>query len=112
MIAANVIAGALIVIFGLLGTAKLLAVPPMRLAAAHAGLSVTAYRGLGAAELAAVAGLLVGFWWQPAGAAAAIGVVLLLVGALTVHARNRDAFARWLPAIVTVVLAVAYLALS
>ncbi|WP_202869941.1 DoxX family protein [Kribbella caucasensis] len=101
----------LVVLLGALGIAKVLAVPAMRAAAAHAHLSVTVYRTIGATELAAVAGLLIGFWWHPAGASAAVGVVLLMVGAITVHVRNHDAFLRWLPAIGTAALAVAYVVL-
>ena len=43
-----------------LGAAKILAVPPMRAAAAHVGFSVAAYRRIGVLEVAGAVGLLVG----------------------------------------------------
>lgn len=98
-------------ILGSLGAAKVAAVPAMRTAAAHAHLGVRAYRLIGAAELAAVAGLLVGRWWRFAGIFAAIGILVLMAGATTVHLRNRDSAARLLPAFGTAMLTVAYLAL-
>ncbi|MFC9688288.1 hypothetical protein ACFTSF_07075 [Kribbella sp. NPDC056951] len=55
-----VIAFVLMAILGSLGAAKVAAVPAMRAAAAHARLGVSAYRLIGVAELAAVAGLLLG----------------------------------------------------
>jgi hypothetical protein len=111
MSAADFVALPLVLLLGVLGVAKVLAVPAMRTAAAHAQLSVATYRFIGIAEVAAVVGLVTGMWWAPAGASAAIGVVLLLAGAVAVHARNRDAFARLLPAVVTAVLAASYLVL-
>lgn len=41
-------------------------------------------------EIAGAVGLVVGLFWWPIGAAAAIGVILYFVGALIFHARVRD----------------------
>ncbi|MFE2843346.1 DoxX family protein [Streptomyces scopuliridis] len=45
---------------------------------------------LAGAELAGAAGLVVGLFWWPLGAAAAIGVMGYFVGAVTSHLRVRD----------------------
>jgi uncharacterized membrane protein YphA (DoxX/SURF4 family) len=60
---------------------KLLGHPKMRQSAAHFGVPWPRYRLIGAAELAAAAGILVGLWWHPIGLAAAAGMILLLTGA-------------------------------
>jgi hypothetical protein len=45
---------------------------------------------LAAAELAGAAGLLLGLYWWPIGAAAAVGVILYFIGATAAHLRVRD----------------------
>jgi uncharacterized membrane protein YphA (DoxX/SURF4 family) len=92
------------------GSAKLLAHPKMRRAAAHFGIPWSRYRLLGIAELAAAAGILIGIWWPALGVAAAIGMILLLVGALVTHRRSGDAVQEAAPALVVLVLTIAYLA--
>jgi len=52
-----VLAGILVLAFGVLGTAKLAAVPAMRSKAEHVGFTVAAYRRIGALELLAAVGL-------------------------------------------------------
>jgi hypothetical protein len=101
----------LAMIFAVLGVAKVLAVPRMRAAAAHAGLGVAAYRVIGVLELAAAAGIVAGLRFPALGLLTAVGVVGLMIGALRVHLRNRDAALRWVPAMGTTVLAIAYGAL-
>jgi hypothetical protein len=95
-------------IFLLLGSAKLAAVPAMRQAAAHVGMT-THYRLLGALEVAAVAGLLLGLWITALGAAASAGLILLMAGAVVVHLRSGDPAARCLPAAIAGALAGAHL---
>ncbi|MFJ3623326.1 DoxX family protein [Streptomyces iakyrus] len=56
----TVLAVTLSLVFLPLGLAKLAAVPSMRQAAAHLGMSVRLYRVVGALEVAGVAGLLLG----------------------------------------------------
>ncbi|MER6128507.1 DoxX family protein [Streptomyces sp. NPDC001795] len=96
-------------IFLLLGSAKLAAVPAMRQAAAHVGMTTTYYRLLGALEVAAAAGLLLGLWITVLGAAASVGLILLMAGAVVVHLRSGDPAARCLPAVIAGALAGAHL---
>ncbi|TVZ92443.1 DoxX family protein [Streptomyces sp. BK340] len=96
-------------IFLLLGSAKLAAVPAMRQAAAHVGMTATHYRLLGALEVAAAAGLLLGLRISALGAAASIGLILLMAGAVVVHLRSGDPAARCLPAVIAGALAGAHL---
>ncbi|MFE7854137.1 DoxX family protein [Streptomyces sp. NPDC057403] len=98
-------------IFLLLGSAKLAAVPAMRQAAAHVGMTTAHYRLLGAVEVAAAAGLLLGLRITALGVAASTGLVLLMAGAVVVHLRSGDPAARCLPAAVVGVLAGAHLVL-
>ncbi|MCT9113484.1 DoxX family protein [Streptomyces mirabilis] len=106
-----VLAVVLAAIFLLLGAAKLAAVPAMRQAAAHVGMTTTHYRLLGALEVAAAAGLLAGLRITALGAAAAAGLILLMAGAVVVHLRSGDPAARCLPAAVVGALTAAHLVL-
>ncbi|QIY74371.1 DoxX family protein [Streptomyces sp. RLB1-33] len=106
-----VLAVLLAAIFLLLGAAKLAAVPAMRQAAAHVGMTTTHYRLLGALEVAAAAGLLAGLRITALGAAAAAGLILLMAGAVVIHLRSGDPAARCLPAAVVGALAAAHLVL-
>jgi len=99
----------LAVLFGLLGIAKLAAAPPMRAAAEHLGYTTDQYRVIGALEAAGALGLIVGFRLAGIGVAAAIGLVLLMLGAAGAHVRNRDAANRVLVPIVLAAMAAAYL---
>lgn len=98
---ASVLAVALAVFFAGLGTAKVLAVGPMRHAAAHFGLSTASYRRIGALEIAGAVGLLLGFVRPVIGVLAAVGLLLLLAGALVSHLRAGDRFQKAVPSIVT-----------
>ncbi|MPY55991.1 DoxX family protein [Streptomyces spongiae] len=96
-------------VFFLFGAAKLFALAPMRERAAHGGFSVTAYRGIGALEIAGAAGLLLGLAVPMLGVLAGVGLLLLLVGALITHVRNRDRGRDLVPALVCAALVVGYL---
>jgi DoxX-like family len=91
------------------GSAKLLAHPKMRKAASHLGIPWSRYRLIGAAELAAAAGILLGIRWPPLGVAAAIGMVLLLLGALLTHRRAGDPAKEAMPGLLVLLLTIAYL---
>ncbi|MFE5369759.1 DoxX family protein [Streptomyces mirabilis] len=106
-----VLAVLLAAIFLLLGAAKLAAVPAMRQAAAHVGMTTAHYRLLGALEVAAAAGLLAGLRITALGAAAAAGLILLMAGAVVIHLRSGDPAARYLSAAVVGALAAAHLVL-
>ena len=111
MTATVLLAAVLAALFLLVGAAKLAAVPAMRQAAAHVGATLTQYRLLGALEVAAAAGLLVGLRWHMLGAAVSTGLVLLMTGAVIVHLRSGDRSVRCLPAAATGALAAAELVL-
>ncbi len=108
MKAALILGGVLVVAFALLGTAKLAAVPAMRGRAEHVGFSVTAYRRIGALEILAVMGLLVGLVVPVIGVLAAAGLVMLLGGAVVTHLRNGDGIREIGPALVLGVVAAAF----
>jgi len=70
------------------------------------------YRLIGVAELAAFAGVLAGHFWLPMGVAAASGMAVLLVGALTVHRRVGDRLQQAAPAALALAASLAYLAVA
>ena len=92
------------------GSAKVLGHPQMRKAAAHHRIPWRGYQLIGAAELAAAAGALIGLWWHPPGVAAAAGMVLLLTGALIAHRKAGDAAKEAAPAMLALAITIAYLA--
>ncbi|QDQ89553.1 DoxX family protein [Rhodococcus sp. WB9] len=107
--ASLVLALCLAVFYLLLGVGKIAATSPMRERAAHVGMPVGTYRGIGALEVAGAVGLLIGGLVPALGAAAGIGLLLLMVGAVVTHVRNGDGLREMAPAIVVGVAIVAYL---
>jgi uncharacterized membrane protein YphA (DoxX/SURF4 family) len=87
------------------GVMKLVGAPAMRKSAEHLGLSYPAYRGIGALEVLGAAGLVAGLAWWPLSVAAAVGLCLLMVGAVIYHRRAHDSVAEFAPAAVLAVLA-------
>ncbi|ULR54837.1 DoxX family protein [Streptomyces deccanensis] len=108
----TVLAVALSLVFLPLGLAKIAAVPSMRQAAAHLGMSPGLYRVVGALEVAGAAGLLLGRVSLPLGVAAATGLALLMAAAAVVHLRHGDPPPRALPAAVLALIAVTYAAMA
>jgi hypothetical protein len=106
-----VLAGILVIAFGALGAAKVAAVPAMRSRARHVGYTVAGYRRIGALELLGAAGLLVGALLPQVGALAALGLLLLLGGAVLVHLRNGDGARELAPSLVLGAVALAFLVL-
>ncbi len=90
--------------------AKLAGHPKMRESAGHFGIPWPRYRLIGVAELAATAGVVMGAWLRPLGIAAAAGMVLLLAGALLTHRQAKDGPKDMAPAVITLVIAICYLA--
>jgi uncharacterized membrane protein YphA (DoxX/SURF4 family) len=84
----------------------------MRQSATHLGIPWNRYRLIGAAELAAAAGILIGLWWHPLGVAAAAGMAMLLLGAVITHRRAADNAKETAPALVILAITVAYLAIA
>lgn len=93
-------------------SAKLLGHPKMQKSAAHFGIPWRRYQLIGVAELAAAAGVLAGLWWHPLGVTAATGMVLLLTGALLTHRRALDSSREMAPALLTLAITTAYLAVA
>ncbi|MET9030051.1 DoxX family protein [Nocardia sp. NPDC004168] len=107
---AKVLGGVLAAEFLYLGTAKVAAVAAMRERAAHLGYSTTAYRGIGAVELLAAGGVLLGPVRPAIGRAAVAGLVLLMTGAVASHLRNGDGTTEIAPAAGAAAVATAYVA--
>jgi hypothetical protein len=99
----------LAVVFALLGIAKLASVPAMRGAAAHLGYTTDQYRAIGALETAGALGIVIGLKMAGIGVAAAMGLVLLMLGAAWAHVKNHDAAARVVVPIALAAIAAAYL---
>jgi DoxX-like family len=97
-------------VFLALGSAKVLALAPMRARAAHLGLSTGSYRVIGTLEIAGAIGVLLGLAAPTLGAFAAVGLLLLLAGAVLAHLRNGDNPRLLTPALVSGLFVAAYLA--
>jgi uncharacterized membrane protein YphA (DoxX/SURF4 family) len=92
--------------------AKLSGQPRMRRSARHFGIAWERYRLIGVAELAAAIGVLVGLRVRPLGMAAAVGMVVLLIGALVTHSRAADAVKEQVPAGVALLVSIVYLVVA
>lgn len=112
MNAAAILTVILAIPFAAIGGAKLLAVPSMRARAEHVGLSVDAYRAIGGLEVAGAVGLVAGFSLPLLRTLAAVGLLLLLVGAVVAHLRVKDGLEEMAPALVLGGLAAALLAVG
>jgi DoxX-like family len=99
----------LALVFALLGIAKLASVPAMRAAAAHLGYTTDQYRAIGALEIAGALGTVIGLKVAGIGIAAAVGLVLLMLGAAWAQVKNHDAAAHVVVPIATAAIAAAYL---
>jgi hypothetical protein len=91
---------------------KLRSHPKMLAAAGHFAIPWERYRLIGVAELAAAAGVLAGLSWAPLGVAAASGMAVLLVSALIVHRRAQDGLQEAAPALIGLLISLAYLAIA
>jgi uncharacterized membrane protein YphA (DoxX/SURF4 family) len=91
---------------------KLLGHPRMRQSAEHFGILWPRYRLIGVAELTAGAGVLAGLWWHPLGIVAAVGMTLLLFGALIIHRRAADSGKEMAPALIALAITIAYVAIA
>ena len=92
--------------------AKLTGHPRMRASAAHFGIAWQRYRLIGVAELAAAAGVLVGLVWPPVGLLAAVGLAVLLVGAILTHVRSGDSGRELGPALLILAIDALYLVVA
>lgn len=92
--------------------AKLRAHPKMLAAAEHFGIPWARYRLIGVLELAAAGGVLFGLAWHLFGVVAAVGMCVLLAGALVAHRHAGDRFTHALPAAVTLGVSLVYIGTS
>lgn len=86
-IAATVLSIVVAVLYLVAGGSKLAGQARQVETAQQLGIAFARYRLIGIPELAASIGLIVGLWVPGIGAAAAIGLALLMVGATVVRAR-------------------------
>jgi hypothetical protein len=93
------------------GLPKVLARPAAVDNARQLGYPMPAFRLIGLAELAGAAGLLIGLYWAPLGVVAAVGLTLLVLGAVITHLRRKDPVKVLTPAVLYLVASVAVLAL-
>jgi hypothetical protein len=107
MIAKLVVTALLAAMLGFAGLIKVVGLPQSLTIRDHLGVKPVQWRLIGALELAAVAGVLIGLSWPPIGVAAAVGAALLLLGAIGFHARASDSAADTAPAVIGLGLAVA-----
>lgn len=106
-IATVVVTVLLAALFGFASSIKLLGVSQSLKVRDHLGVSPARWRGIGLLELAGVIGVLAGLWWAPIGVAAAVGLALLAIGAITFHIRASDRVTDTAPALIGVALAAA-----
>jgi hypothetical protein len=97
--------------FTMLGLAKVVGAAGMPARAAAVGFTSAAYKRIGALELLAVLGLLLGMVLPWMGLAAAVGLLLLMTGACITHLRKGDGPREIAPAMVMMAGLVGYVAL-
>jgi DoxX-like family len=107
MVAKIVVTALLAAMFGFAGLIKVFGVRQSLAIRDHLGIDPTQWRLVGLLELAGVAGVLVGLAWAPIGIAAAIGLALLVFGAIIFHVRASDSVTDTAPAVIGLGLAVA-----
>lgn len=89
-IAATVTAILLAAVYLMASVVKLRRHPMQVQTAETLGIPFNRYRLVAFPELAAAVGLIAGIWYRPLAAAAAFGLVLLMIGAAIVRARAGD----------------------
>lgn len=100
---------ALVGCFTILGLAKVVGAAGMPARAAHLDFNYAVYKRIGALELLAALGLLLGLGQAWFGLAAALGLILLMTGACVTHLRNNDGPREIAPAVVMTAALVSYL---
>ena len=107
MTAEVIVTALLAALFGFAGLIKIAGLRQSLAIRDHLGVKPVQWRLIGLLELAGVAGVLVGLAWLPIGVAAAIGLALLVLGAIVFHVRASDSVADTAPAVIGLGLAVA-----
>jgi DoxX-like family len=112
MIAKVVVTALLAALFGFAGLIKVVGLRQSLAIRDHLGVKPVQWRMIGLLELAGVVGVLVGLAWAPIGVAAAVGLALLVLGAIVFHVRASDSVADTIPAVIGLGLAVATVVLQ
>jgi uncharacterized membrane protein YphA (DoxX/SURF4 family) len=99
-------------VFVAAGVAKVTEQPRMVESAEHFELSPRVHRLIGVLEIAGAAGLVLGLLWSPIGVLAAVGLLVLMIGALCFHVRAKDSIQDSTPAVVVTVGSLAALVLQ
>src|SRR5690349_18088401 len=86
------------------GAPKILQLYTSRDHAAHLGVSVTLDRAIGAAEMAAAVGLVLGIAYPALSLVSGAAVCLLMCGAIGYHAKAKDNLLAMAPAVFTAAL--------
>lgn len=107
MTAKVIVTALLAALFGFAGLIKIAGLRQSLAIRDHLGVKPVQWRLIGLLELAGVTGVLVGLAWPPIGVAAAIGLALLVLGAIVFHVRASDSVADTAPAVIGLGLAVA-----
>jgi hypothetical protein len=107
MIAKVVVTALLAALFSFSSLIKLVGVRQSLEIRDHLGVKPVQWRLIGSLELAGVAGVLAGLAWPPIGVAAAVGLALLMLGAIGFHVRASDSIADTAPSVIGLGLAVA-----
>ena len=107
MIAKVVVTVLLAALFAFAGSIKVAGVRQSLAIRDHLGVDPLQWRLIGSLELVGVAGVLAGLRWAPIGVAAAIGLALLVLGAIVFHVRASDSATDTAPAVIGLGLAVA-----
>ena len=76
------------------------------------GVSTGLIRLIGALEILGAAGLVIGLWIGPLGIAAAIGLALLMIGAVIYHIKARDTAKKTMSPLILLLLSATVLALQ
>jgi len=107
MTAEVIVTAVLAALFGFAGLIKVVGLRQSLAIRDHLGVKPVQWRLIGLLELAGVAGVLAGLAWPPIGVAAAVGLALLVLGAIVFHVRASDSVADTAPAVIGLGLAVA-----
>ncbi len=108
MTAEVIVTALLAALFGFAGLIKVVGLRQSLAIRDHLGVQPVQWRLIGLLELAGVAGVLVGLLaWPAIGVAAAVGLALLVLGAIGFHVRASDSVADTAPAVIGLGLAVA-----
>jgi DoxX-like family len=104
MVAKVIVTALLAALFAFASLIKLFGVQQSLAIRDHLGVKPAQWRVIGLLEFA---GVLAGLVWPPIGVAAAVGLALLVLGAIVFHVRASDSVADTAPAVIGLGLAVA-----